>query len=97
MQAEKKDREPIELEKLEQNIHHAEVPVTVELGKSIISIQDLLTLDIGDVIELNQCIEDPLLIKVGEVPKFVGQPGKLNKKLAIQVLDTLEGGDDDHE
>jgi flagellar motor switch protein FliM len=37
------------------------------------------------------------LIKIGEVPKFVGQPGKLNKKLAIQVLDTLEGGDDDHE
>ena len=34
MQAEKKDREPIELEKLEQNIQHAEVPVTVELGKS---------------------------------------------------------------
>ena len=97
MQAEKKDREPIELEKLEQNIHHAEVPVTVELGKSIISIQDLLTLDIGDVIELNQSIENPLLIKIGEVPKFVGQPGKLNKKLAIQVLDTLEGGDDDHE
>ena len=69
----------------------------LNLGKSIISIQDFLTLDIGDVIELNQSIENPLLIKVGEVPKFIGQPGKLNKKLAIQVLDTLKGGDDDDE
>ncbi len=54
-------------------------------------------LDIGDVIELNQSIEEPLIIKVGEIPKFIGQPGKVNKKLAIQVLDTWKGGEDDNE
>ena len=62
------------------------IPITAELGKSQISIQDFLMLDIGDVIELNQSIENPLLIKVGEIPKFIGQPGKVSKKLAIQVL-----------
>ncbi|WP_428908656.1 flagellar motor switch protein FliM [Niallia sp. Krafla_26] len=97
MQTEKKEREPIEIEKLQRNIKQAEVPISVELGKSNISIQDFLILDIGDVIELNQMIEDPLLVKVGEIPKFIGQPGKINKKLAIQVLDTLEGGDEEHE
>ncbi len=97
MQTEKKDREPIEIEKLQKNIQQAEVPISVEIGESAISIQDFLTLAIGDVIELNQPIDHPLLVKVGEVPKFIGQPGKINKKLAIQVLDTFEGGDDEHE
>lgn len=97
MQTEKKVGEPKELKRLEANIQQAEVPISAELGTSTISIQDFLMLGIGDVIELNQSIEDPLLLKVGDLPKFVGQPGKMNKKVAIQVLDTWKEGDDDHE
>ena len=97
MQTEKKTREPEEIKRLEKNIQQAEVPISAELGTSMISIQDFLMLDIGDVIELNQSIEDPLLLKVGDIPKFVGQPGKMNKKIAIQVLDTWKGGEDEHE
>jgi flagellar motor switch protein FliM len=97
MQTEKKTREPEAIKRIEKNIQHAEVPISVELGSSIISIQDFLMLDIGDVIELNQSIEDPLLLKVGDIPKFVGQPGKMNKKLAVQVLDIWKGGEEDHE
>jgi len=82
---------------LEKGIQKAEVPMSVELGTSDISIQDFLMLDLGDVIELNQQITQPLLIKVGDVPKFIGQPGKANKKMAIQVLEVLKGGNDDGE
>ncbi|AIE59661.1 flagellar motor switch protein FliM [Bacillus methanolicus] len=97
MQTEKKDREPVEIAVLEKRIQNADVPVIAELGTSEISIQEFLMLDVGDVIELNQAIDQPLLIKIGEIPKFLGQPGKVNKKLAVQVLDTLKGEDDDNE
>src|SRR4051812_15465408 len=97
MQNEKKSGESKEIKRLEANIQQAEIPISAELGTSSISIQDFLTLGIGDVIELNQSIDDPLLLKVGEIPKFVGQVGKMNKKIAIQVLDTWKGGEDDHE
>jgi flagellar motor switch protein FliM len=97
MQKEKKDTNPTVVELLEKKIQHAEVQVSVELGNSEISIQDFLMLDTGDVIELNQLIDQPLLIKVGDIPKFIGQPGKVNKKLAVQVLETLKGGDEDGE
>jgi flagellar motor switch protein FliM len=97
MQTEKKEREPQELAVLEKRLQKADVSISVELGKSDISIQDFLMLDAGDVIELNQQIDQPLLIKVGDIPKFIGQAGKANKKLAIQVLDILKGGDDDGE
>ncbi|MEQ2526492.1 flagellar motor switch protein FliM [Robertmurraya yapensis] len=97
MQTDKKEREPLEIAALEKRLKQADIPIAVELGGSEISIQDFLMLDVGDVIELNQQIEQPLTIKVGDIPKFVGQPGKLNKKVAVQVLDTLKGGDDDGE
>ncbi|PLR84221.1 flagellar motor switch protein FliM [Bacillus canaveralius] len=97
MQTDKKDREPQEIAVLEQRIQEAYLPITAELGISDISIQDFLMLDVGDVIELNQPIEQPLTIKVGEIPKYRGQPGRTNKKLAIQVIEALKGGDDDGE
>jgi flagellar motor switch protein FliM len=97
MQTEKKDREPQEIAQLEKRIQTATVPISAELGHSEISIQDFLMLDVGDVIELNQAIDGALTIKVGDIPKFLAQPGKVNKKLAVQVLETLKGGDDDGE
>ncbi|SFA73961.1 MULTISPECIES: flagellar motor switch protein FliM [unclassified Bacillus (in: firmicutes)] len=97
MQTEKKEKEPEKLALLEKGIQRADVPLAVELGTSEINIQDFLTLDIGDVIQLNQSIDQPLVVKVGDIPKFIGQPGKANKRIAIQVLDTWKGGDGDGE
>lgn len=97
MQTDKKERVPEELTRLEKHIQHSEVKVIGELGTSEISIQEFLMLAAGDVIELNKKIDQPLLIKVGDIPKFIGQPGKAGKKLAIQVLDVVKGGDDDDE
>lgn len=97
MQTDKKDREPREIAILEKRLKQANIPVSVDLGASDISIQDFLMLDVGDVIELNQQIENPLTIKIGGIAKFIGQPGITNKKVAIQVLETMKGGDDDGE
>ena len=71
--------------------------VVAELGRTDISIEDLLFLQLGDVIQLNSKIEDPLIINVGEIPKFTAQPGKLKKRMAVQVIETLKGGEDDDE
>lgn len=97
MQTDKKDREPGEIITLENRLKQANIPISVDLGASDISIQDFLLLDVGDVIELNQQIENPLTIKIGGMPKFFGQPGITNKKIAVQILDTLKEGDDDGE
>ncbi|MGM7681692.1 flagellar motor switch protein FliM [Cytobacillus sp. Hm23] len=95
MQTEKKEREPEEIEALQKRIKRAVLPVTAELGTSEISIADFLNLDVGDVIQLNQQIDQPLTIKVNETPKFLGQPGKAGNKQAIQVIDQVKGGDED--
>ncbi|HZG70579.1 MAG TPA: flagellar motor switch protein FliM [Chondromyces sp.] len=94
---EKKVREPREIEDLTKRIKKVSIPVTAELGQSSVTVEDFLTLSVGDIIEVNKKINEPLTIKVGNIPKFIGQPGKLNNKLAIQILDTLKGGENDEE
>ncbi|RIW36415.1 flagellar motor switch protein FliM [Bacillus salacetis] len=97
MQTKQKDKNPEDTKNLEKRIKTAHVPVVAELGNSDITIDDFLMLDIGDVIQLNRRIDDPLLIKVGEMPKFTAQPGELNNRLAVQILDSLKGGEEDDE
>lgn len=97
MQTKAKENDPLESEKLEKRIKTAQVPVVAELGSSDITIDDFLMLDIGDVIQLNKRIDAPLIVKVGEIPKFTAQPGEQNKKLAVQILDSLKGGEEDDE
>lgn len=93
MQTKKKSRSLEEVEALETNVRSAPLLIKAELGNSEISIQEFLQLDIGDTIELNKLIEEPLLIKVGDVGKFLGQPGKIKNKLAIQITDVIEEGE----
>ncbi|RFU68867.1 flagellar motor switch protein FliM [Bacillus sp. V59.32b] len=95
MQTSKKERSSEEIESLEKRVKKTYLPIITELGKTDISIHDFLQLDTGDVIELNQAIDVPLKVKVGDVPKYIAQPGRAGKKIAVQILDTLKGGDED--
>jgi flagellar motor switch protein FliM len=97
MQSDRKEPKPIEIEALKSQIQLADLTVSVELGSSELSIQDFLQLHPGDVIQLDSSIDKPLVVKIGDKPKFIGQPGKLNKKIAVQIIDHLSRGDEDRE
>ncbi|UTR15090.1 flagellar motor switch protein FliM [Salipaludibacillus sp. LMS25] len=93
MQTKKKDREPGELQALKKNVKQAPLNLAVELGKSVITVDEFLHLDDGDIIELDQLIEESLLLRVGEEPKFLVQPGKMRNHVAVQITDIIEEED----
>ncbi|MDQ0227598.1 flagellar motor switch protein FliM [Metabacillus niabensis] len=97
MQSDRKEPKPNEIEALKKHIQLADITISAELGSSELAIQDFLQLQIGDVIQLERSITQPLVVKIGDKPKFTGQPGKLNKKLAVQIIDHLSRGDEDGE
>ncbi|MDQ0230525.1 flagellar motor switch protein FliM [Metabacillus malikii] len=97
MQSDRKEPKPDEIDALKKHIKLADIPISAELGSSELSIQEFLQLQIGDVIQLERSIDQPLVVKIGDKPKFTGQPGKLNKKLAVQIIDHLSRGDEDGE
>ncbi|WP_078576323.1 flagellar motor switch protein FliM [Salipaludibacillus agaradhaerens] len=93
MQTKKKDREPGELQSLKKNVKQAPLNLSVELGKSVITVDEFLHLGTGDIIELNQLIEESLLLRVGEEPKYLVQPGKMKNHVAVQITDIIEEED----
>lgn len=97
MQSNTKENSPEQKMNIENNIRSSEVNVAAELGSASISIEDFLFLQRGDVIQLDQNISQPLTVKVDDIPKFTAQPGKLKKRMAVQVIESLKGGDDDDE
>ncbi|MFV8827160.1 flagellar motor switch protein FliM [Alkalihalobacterium sp. APHAB7] len=90
MQTKKIQREPGEMEALEATVRKAPLLVQSELGRSEITIQEFLQLNIGDVIELDQNINDPLLVTVGGEQKYKAQPGKSKNQMAIQITEVME-------
>ena len=95
MQSNKKEVSPEQTAIIEKRVKQSDLEVVAELGNSDISIEDFLLLQYGDVIQLNQKISQPLNLMVGGIPKFTVQPGKLKNRMAVQVIESLKGGDDD--
>ena len=78
---------------LKRRLTEAVLPVEVELGKATVSVREMLSLGVGDVIKLDQSIKEPLIVKVGKEEKYLGFPGLSNKnKLAVQLYGIKQKG-----
>ncbi|OBZ16888.1 MULTISPECIES: flagellar motor switch protein FliM [Bacillales] len=96
--SQKKARAPEEVEILEQRVNKAKLPIVAELGESSLTIKEFLGLNIGDVISLNKSVDDGLKIKVGDKLKFIGSPGSVKDRLAVQVDEIVsEGVEEDYD
>jgi len=94
--SQKKEISAEERELVRKKIEWAKVPLTVYIGSTQITLQDLLYLEVGDVIPLNQSIKEPLAVYVGNYMKFKGRPGIYHNNMAVQITEIVnKGGDSD--
>ena len=64
MQTNTKEISPEQSKMIENRIKQAELPVIAELGTANLTIDDFLQMNVGDVIQIDQKINDPLVLKV---------------------------------
>jgi flagellar motor switch protein FliM len=64
--------------------------VVVELGRRNIMVQDLLKLNVGDVLMLENEVANFMTAKVEGVPKFLGKAGVLGGNKAFQVEEKIK-------
>lgn len=93
----KKAIESHEAQALEEKVQNTRLDVKAVLGRSSINIGDVLDLKIGDVIRLNESFSDPVKILVDEKQKFLAQPGISKGRVAVQITDIQEEGEDYNE
>jgi len=86
-------KQEAEFEQIQERINLVDditIPVTVELGSTQMSFTELQNVETGDFIKLNQTIDDPLFIKIGQNNTIIkGRPGTSSdqKYLAVQVTE----------
>ncbi|MDR6883867.1 flagellar motor switch protein FliM [Bacillus sp. 3255] len=95
--SQKKTRAPEEVEALQSRLEKTKLPLIAELGSSEISVRDFLGLTVGDVIPLQKSVEDSLQVKVGEKLKYLGSPGTRKGKMAVQITDIVNEGEEDND
>ena len=71
--------------KLTRNVNNAPVEVRAFLAQTTIMLQDLLSLQAGDVITTDKAIERDVLIQVEGRNKFVGQVGQLRGNKSVRI------------
>jgi flagellar motor switch protein FliM len=67
-------------------LYPVKLPVKVTVGKTRLSLGDVANLTIGDVIQTDTNIKNPLIMRVANEDLFNVQIGKIGKNIAVQVV-----------
>jgi len=85
-----KEIKDVNKDELSNRLMSSIVNLEVGLGKSIITVDDFLHLEIGDILQLDMKNTDPLKMYVEDKLHYLVKPGEFNGKLAVQVLQYIE-------
>ena len=79
---------------IRNKLNKTQVPFVVEVGRVQITIREFLTLGFGDVLQLNTKVKEDFPCMVGTNAKFLCRPGTFGKKLAVQITQVVQKGED---
>ncbi|MGI6435392.1 MAG: flagellar motor switch protein FliM [Syntrophomonadaceae bacterium] len=88
---------PENIAAIQHKLEKTLIPVKVVLGRTSITVADLLELNVGDVISLDRNIKEPLEVLIGQKTKFLAKPGVYESRNAVQVSQVIKEGNDDDE
>ena len=72
-------------------ISRARVPLRAVLGKSVISVNDFMNMQRGDIIKLNSKVDDEIPVYVGNLDKFTALPGSSSGSYAVKISSIIRG------
>ena len=75
--------------KLESLVKRVDIPVRAVLGSCKVSVYDVVHLQEGDIIRLDENVDSEMHIYVGDINKFTALPGTLKDKYAVRVTSVI--------
>lgn len=79
---------------IKRNLDRTPIELAIELGKTHLSLSDLLYLEVGDVIRLDRYKDEEVDVCIGDKPRFKGTAGKKRGKKAIKITQLIKDEDD---
>ncbi|GAB6088228.1 flagellar motor switch protein FliM [Alkaliphilus crotonatoxidans] len=79
---------------LKKRVERSHVNISALMGSTMITVKDFLGLQKGDVIRLDNLVNQELEILVGQRQKYYGVPGTVKNKVAVKVTRIDKKGDE---
>ena len=76
--------------KMISKINTSNVDLRVQFGQCSITLDDVLQLSEGDIIKLDNKVQDDLIVKVNGEKKFFARPGTLKDKICVKITDVYD-------
>ena len=75
---------------LNNSMLQVKMPLAMELGHTVLSLNDVYALQAGDVIKLDELKDSQIDVRVGNQVRFKAKPGTLNGHMAVELTKVLE-------
>ena len=69
-----------------------DIPMVVNLGRTELSLREVLDLEQGDIVRLDNRLDQMLEVIFGDTPKFRGKPGIYRGHKAVQIVSEIREG-----
>lgn len=69
-----------------RTLRNAVVPVDILLGRAQLNLADIARLQVGDIVQLDTPVDQPLQVEVGGVDRFRARPGRHGEQCAVQLV-----------
>ncbi len=76
--------------KMISKINTSNVDLRVQFGQCNITFDDFLQLSEGDIIKLDNKVDDDLIVKVNGEKKFFARPGTMKDKICVKITDVYD-------
>jgi flagellar motor switch protein FliM len=76
--------------KVKEHLVKTPLTLSIELGTTEITLRELIQLQVGDVIKTNTRIDEDLIVKVDQAPKFFCKPGLVEDRMAFKITGFID-------
>lgn len=77
---------------VKHKLNKTDIPVSVNLGRTELSLREVLDLEEGDIVRLDNRLDKMLEVIIGDTAKFRGKPGIYRGHKAVQIVSEIREG-----
>lgn len=77
-----------------QTIRHTDITVSAVFNPTEATVRDITSLGVGDVIQLAHKVDEPLIVRYQQIPKYRAQLGTHKNSLALKILEAIKGDEE---
>ncbi|ODN31249.1 flagellar motor switch protein FliM [Fervidobacterium thailandense] len=81
------------VESLRENLSKTKVDVVAKLGTTVLTLGEILLLEVGDVIRLKEHYDEPITVEVNGRAKFLAKPGQYKGNYAVKIVEVVKEGE----